>query len=75
MGTAGAVYEYIRESGEEQSMEKARQVLGMIACLEESSPLWFHILPFYQRYMDGVSVREIMDFAEKMRKQEQKEVV
>ena len=75
VGTAGAVYEYIRESGEEQSMEKARQVLGTIACLEESSPLWFYILPFYQRYMDGVSVREIMDFAEKMRKQEQKEVV
>lgn len=75
VGTAGAVYEYIREAGEEQSMEKARQVLGTIACLEESSPLWFYILPFYQRYMDGVSVREIMDFAEKMRKQEQKEVV
>ena len=56
-------------------MEKARQVLGTIAGLEESSPLWFYILPFYQRYMDGVSVREIMDFAEKMRKQEQKEVV
>ena len=75
VGTAGAVYEYIWESGEEQSMEKARQVLGTIAGLEESSPLWFYILPFYQRYMDGVSVREIMDFAEKMRKQEQKEVV
>ena len=75
VGTAGAVYEYIREAGAQQCEKEARQVLSMISDLEKDSPLLDLVLPLYQRYVDGVSVREIMDCAERLREQELKEVI
>ena len=75
VGTAGAVYEYIREAGAQQCVKEARQVLSMISDLEKDSPLLDLVLPLYQRYVDGVSVREIMDCAERLREQELKEVI
>lgn len=75
VGTAGAVYEYIREAGAQQCVKEARQVLSMLSDLEKDSPLLDLVLPLYQRYVDGVSVREIMDCAERLREQELKEVI
>lgn len=75
VGTAGAVYEYIREAGAQQCEKEARQVLSMISDLEKDSPLLDLVLPLYQRYVDGVSVREIMGCAERLREQELKEVI
>ena len=75
VGTAGAVYEYIREAGAQQGVKEARQVLSMISDLEKDSPLLDLVLPLYQRYVDGVSVREIMGCAERLREQELKEVI
>ena len=75
VGTAGAVYEYIREAGAQQCVKEARQVLSMISDLEKDSPLLDLVLPLYQRYVDGVSVREIMGCAERLREQELKEVI
>ena len=75
VGTAGAVYEYIREAGAQQCVKEARQVLSRISDLEKDSPLLDLVLPLYQRYVDGVSVREIMDCAERLREQELKEVI
>lgn len=75
VGTAGAVYEYIREVGAQQCVKEARQVLSMISDLEKDSPLLDLVLPLYQRYVDGVSVREIMGCAERLREQELKEVI
>ena len=75
VGTAGAVYEYIREAGAQQCVKEARQVLSMISDLEKDSPLLDLVLPLYQRYVDGVSVLEIMGCAERLREQELKEVI
>ena len=75
VGTAGAVYEYIREAGAQQCVKEARQVLSRISDLEKDSPLLDLVLPLYQRYVDGVSVREIMGCAERLREQELKEVI
>lgn len=75
VGTAGAVYEYIKETGAEQNVEQARQVLSMISALEKKSPLLELILPLYKRYADGVSVRELVDYAERIREQGLKEVI
>lgn len=75
VGTAGAVYEYIREAGAQQCVKEARQVLSMISDLEKDSPLLDLVLPLYQRYVNGVSVREIMGCAERLREQELKEVI
>ena len=75
VGTAGAVYEYIREAGAQQCVKEARQVLSRISDLEKDSPLLELVLPLYQRYVDGVSVREIMGCAERLREQELKEVI
>ncbi len=75
VGTAGAVYEYIREAGAQQCVKEARQVLSMLSDLEKDSPLLDLVLPLYQRYVDGVSVREIMGCAERLREQELKEVI
>ena len=75
VGAAGAVYEYIREAGAQQCVKEARQVLSMISDLEKDSPLLDLVLPLYQRYVDGVSVREIMGCAERLREQELKEVI
>ena len=75
VGTAGAVYEYIREAGAQQCVKEARQVLSRAADLEKDRPLLDLVLPLYQRYVDGVSVREIMGCAERLREQELKEVI
>ena len=75
VGTAGAVYEYIREAGAQQCVKEARQVLSISSDLEKDSPLLDLVLPLYQRYVDGVSVREIMGCAERLREQGLKEVI
>lgn len=75
VGVAGAVYQYILEHGKEQSMKCAREVLLEISGLEETETLMEYILPIYQLYLEGVSIREIRQFAEGLRKEEQKEVI
>lgn len=75
IGTAGAVYEYIRENGLAQSAEQAREVVGSISTLEKGHPLYDYILPVYQLFLNGVSVREIRQFAEAFREKEQKAVI
>ena len=50
-------------------------MLSRISDLEKDSPLLDLVLPLYQRYVDGVSVREIMGCAERLREQELKEVI
>lgn len=75
IGTAGAVYEYIRENGLAQSAEQAREILESISALEKDHPLYDYILPVYQLFRNGVSVREIRQFAEALREKEQKAVI
>ena len=75
VGAAGAVYQYIREHEKEQSLKCAREVLIEISGLGEAETLMEYILPVYQLYMEGVSIREIRRFAEEMRKKEQREVI
>ncbi|NBK93658.1 mannitol dehydrogenase [bacterium 1XD21-13] len=75
IGTAGAVYEYIRENGLVQSMEQAEEVLGSICSLEKNHPLYNYVLPVYKLFLDGVSIREIRQFAESLRQKEQKAVI
>lgn len=41
----------------------------------EGQELYSYILPFYQLYADGVSVRELKEYAETLRAGELKEVI
>lgn len=75
VGTAGAVYEYLKEYGKKQGLEEAKEVLCTVSRLPKDSPLFDYILPFYQLYLDGVSVREILQYAQQLRSRELKEVV
>lgn len=67
VGTAGAVYAYLQEQGQKQSMEQAEMALRTVSGLEEGHPLYGWILPFYKLYRDGASIREIRRAAEEMR--------
>lgn len=75
VGIAGAVYQYIREQALEQGIEQAKEVLRTVSGLEENHPLYEYVLPLYQLYIVGVSVREIKQHAEKLRAKELKEVI
>lgn len=75
IGTAAAVYEYIRENSLPQSAEQAVMVLENVCALEKDHPLYNYVLPVYQLFLDGVSVREIRRFAEGLREKEQKAVI
>lgn len=75
VGTAGAVYEYIRSQGGVQSVEAAGQVLQDISGLEPGHALYGYILPLYRLFAEGVSIREIKRTAEQLRKQELKDVI
>lgn len=75
IGTAAAVYEYIRENSLPQSAEQAVMVLENVCALEKDHPLYNYVLPVYQLFLDGVSVREIRRFAEDLREKGQKAVI
>ena len=48
----------------ESSVEMAKEVLENISGLERGHVLYDYILPFYQLYLDGVSIREMKQYAE-----------
>lgn len=75
IGTAAAVYEYIRENSLPQSAEQAGMVLEEVCALEKGHPLYDYVLPVYQLFLDGVSIREIRRFAEGLREKGQKAVI
>lgn len=75
VGIAGAVCQYIKEQNLDQGIDGAKEVLRTVSGLEENHPLYGYILPLYQLYIDGVSVREIRQYAEKLRAKELKEVI
>lgn len=75
VGTAAAVYEYIRENSLPQSAEQAVMVLENVCALEKDHPLYNYVLPVYQLFLDGVSIRKIRRFAEGLREKGQKAVI
>ena len=75
IGTAGAIYEYLRERGEGQSEEAAEKVLCIISGLDSESPLYSYILSFYRLYLNGVSVREMMRNGDCIRGQQLNKVI
>lgn len=75
IGIAGAVYQYIRENDLEQTEAQAKEVLAEIAGVKEGNDLLKFVLPLYQMYQNGVSIREMKQFAEKLRKAELHQVI
>ena len=75
IGTAAAIYEYIRENNLPQSTEQAEKVLESISALKKDHPIYTYVLPVYNRFLSGVSIREIRQFAEGLREKEQKAVI
>ena len=75
VGIAGAVYQYMKEQKLDQGNNQAKEVLCTVSGLEENHLLYDYVLPLYQIYIDGVSVREIRQYAEKLRAKELKEVI
>ncbi len=75
IGTAAAIYEYIRENNLPQTTDQARKVLESVSALEKDHPLYTYVLPVYKLFLDGVSIREIRQFAESLRQKEQKAVI
>ena len=75
VGTAGAVYAYIREQGLPQSLENAKETLRTISGLEDGHPLYTWILPYYEMYRQGTGIRELRLAAEDARSRELKEVI
>ena len=74
IGTAAAICEYIRENNLPQSTEQAEKVLESISALKKDHPIYTYVLPVYNRFLSGVSIREIRQFAEGLREKEQKAV-
>ena len=75
IGTAAAICEYIRENNLPQSTEQAEKVLESISALKKDHPIYTYVLPVYNRFLSGVSIREIRQFAESLREKEQKAVI
>ena len=75
IGTAAAIYEYIWENNLPQSTEQAEKVLESISALKKDHPIYTYALPVYHRFLSGVSIREIRQFAEGLREKEQKAVI
>lgn len=75
IGTAAAICEYIRENNLPQSTEQAEKVLESISALKKDHPIYTYVLPVYNRFLSGVSIREIRQFAEGLREKEQKAVI
>ena len=75
IGTAAAIYEYIWENNLPQSTEQAEKVLESISALKKDHPIYTYVLPVYNRFLSGVSIREIRQFAEGLREKEQKAVI
>ena len=50
-------------------------VLEDVCALEKGNPLYNYVLPVYQLFLDGVSIREIRRFAEGLREKGQKAVI
>ncbi len=75
IGTAAAICEYIRENNLPQSTEQAEKVLESISALKKNHPIYTYVLPVYKRFLSGVSIREIRQFAEGLREKEQKAVI
>ena len=75
IGTAGAVYQCMKENGWEQSEEQAKEVLCTISGLAEEDTLCKYILSIYRLYLEGVSVREIRRHAEQFRDKNEQAVI
>lgn len=75
VGIAGAVYQYMKEQKLAQGIDRAKEILCTVSGLEENHLLYDYVLPLYQLYIDRVSVREIRQYAEKLRAKELKEVI
>ena len=75
IGTAAAICEYIRENNLPQSTEQAEKVLESISALKKDHPIYTYALPVYHRFLSGVSIHEIRQFAEGLREKEQKAVI
>lgn len=66
LGAAGAVYRYLEEQKEEQSMEQAVKVLRELSGLNETAGEAAGILEFYEMFCRGASVKEMKQRAQKM---------
>ncbi len=66
LGTAGAVYQYLKEAGKEQGMENAAFVLREVSKLDETDGRTKGILAFYEKYLKGASVKELKQMAQQM---------
>lgn len=75
IGTAGAVYEYLAEQHKEQSPEHACEVLETVAGIKEGEELSRMVLRLYAKYLEKADVRGIRKEAEKIRAEENGEVV
>lgn len=75
IGTAGAIYHYIRENGWKQNVDQAKWILCTASEIEEDQPCYEYILFFYQLYLDGVSVCEIRRRAELLRERSGQKVI
>ncbi len=55
LGAAGAVYRYLAENGQEQTVDNARAVLAEISGLQEDDSLCAMIVEMYGWYQNGDS--------------------
>ena len=65
VGAAGAVYRYLNETGTEQSMDAAGQVLAEVSGLRENHPLAELVLTQYRLYLEGETVGTMRRVAQK----------
>lgn len=75
VGAAGALYEYQRECGEEQTIEKARLLLKEISGLEPEGILTGYILSFYEQLCRGHTLEALVKTAGVWKAEALKEIV
>ncbi len=75
VGTAGAIYEYLKENDLAQTAENAKKVLMDISDFSEGGELMKTVLGFYDLYQTGAEVRTIRRAAETLSTAHAKEVI
>lgn len=74
VGAAGAVYEYLRQSGAEQTRKNAEETLKTLSHLAEGS-LFDQILAYYALFAAGEPIANIRRAAQKTRAEHNQDVV
>ena len=67
VGTAGAVYEYLKEQEKEQTEENAVKVLEEVSGLKKESELTELVLSIYRAYLEKQDTASIRRLAQKLR--------